>query len=287
MTINNFLITGDTHGRTIERLDYIRENMPEYIPEETAVIILGDAAFNFRLNDKDNDMKSRCNSSGYLIYCVRGNHEQRPELIDTMTKVFDVIVGGYIYYEPQFPYIRYFIDGDIYNLGGKYKTLVIGGAYSVDKDYRITNGMTWFDKEMLDEEERKSILNKVAGENVDFVFTHTCPYSWEPRDLFLPMIDQKSVDKSMENWLDTVNIMVGWNIWCFGHFHADRIEQPFVEQYYYDVENLDDVYNYWIQDFDKERPMRLRIKSPNYIEEDDFYNCFVDYRDVVNEKEKK
>ena len=52
MTIKNLLITGDTHKRTIERLDYIRENMPEYIPEETAVIILGDSAFNFYLLDE-------------------------------------------------------------------------------------------------------------------------------------------------------------------------------------------------------------------------------------------
>lgn len=280
MTINNFLITGDTHGRTIERLNYIRKNMPEYIPEETAVIILGDAAFNFRLNAKDKEMKKLCNDTGYIIYCVRGNHEQRPELIDTITKIYDVNVGNYVYYEPDFPFIRYFCDGYIYNLGGKYKTLVIGGAYSVDKNYRLANGMTWFDKEMLDEKERKDILNQVAGENVDFIFTHTCPYSWEPHDLFLPMIDQKSVDKSMEKWLDIVNIMVNWNIYCFGHFHADRIERPFVEQYYYDVENLDDVYNYWIQDFGKERPMRLRIKSPNYIEQEKCYDWFTDYRDI-------
>ena len=51
--IKNWLITGDTHGRVESRLASIKENMPEYNPEETAVIILGDVGFQYYKNKKD------------------------------------------------------------------------------------------------------------------------------------------------------------------------------------------------------------------------------------------
>lgn len=41
-----------------------------------------------------------------------------------------------MYYEEKYPNILFAIDGEIYNLNSK-KTLVIGGAYSVDKEFWI------------------------------------------------------------------------------------------------------------------------------------------------------
>ena len=38
--IKHFLITGDCHSKVAQRLEYIKNTMPEYKPEETAVIIL-------------------------------------------------------------------------------------------------------------------------------------------------------------------------------------------------------------------------------------------------------
>ena len=44
--IKHYLITGDTHGRVIERISHIPSH---YEPAETALIILGDAGINFYL----------------------------------------------------------------------------------------------------------------------------------------------------------------------------------------------------------------------------------------------
>lgn len=41
-------------------------------------------------------------------------------------------------------------DGEIYNFNGK-KVMSIGGAYSIDKYYRIRNGLPWFETEQPDE----------------------------------------------------------------------------------------------------------------------------------------
>lgn len=252
--IRNVLITGDTHGRVSQRILNIARNYPDLVPEETAIIILGDAGINFYLNKSDKKNKYQINNYGYKIYCVRGNHEERPQNIDTMDFVYDQEVGNWIYWEDEYPNIRYLADGAIYNFKG-YRCLAIGGAYSVDKWWRLQQAAAqgssfsgWFEDELLTKEEMDAISSSMNGEEVDFVFTHTCPHSFEPTDLFLDCVDQSTVDKSMEYWLEDLRHIFSWKIWCFGHFHADRIERPRVEQFYYSYEDIDNVFNRWYKD---------------------------------------
>ena len=89
-------LVSDTHGRVVERLSHIT---PNYKPEETALIILGDAGINFYLNKTDTKNKKNINVTGYTIYCVRGNHEERPENIPTMEELYDEDIDGIVYYE--------------------------------------------------------------------------------------------------------------------------------------------------------------------------------------------
>lgn len=249
--IRNVLITGDTHGRVTQRILNIARNYPDFVPEETAIIILGDVGINYYLNKSDKKNKYQINKYGYKIYCVRGNHEEHPGNIDSMEYVFDEDVGYWVYWEEDYPNIRYLADGFIYNFKG-YRCLVIGGAYSVDKWWRLQQAAAqgssfsgWFEDEQLTPEEMKNIFERIKNENVDFVFTHTCPSIYEPKDLFLSCVDQSTVDKSMEYWLNDVKNSVNWKIWCFGHFHADRVEYPCVEQFYYQYEEIDKIYNRW------------------------------------------
>ena len=55
MSISKAIFTGDTHGgvSTIARVGNIQRNMPEYKPEETMIVILGDSGLNFWLNNTD------------------------------------------------------------------------------------------------------------------------------------------------------------------------------------------------------------------------------------------
>ena len=260
MELKYLIFTGDTHGgvATISRIGNIQRNMPEYKPEETMVVILGDAGLNFWLNNTDKKYKKLLNSMNYHIYCVRGNHEQRPELIKNMILVNDENVNNVVYVEEAFPNIRYFVDGKIYNLLG-YKCLVVGGAYSIDKWYRLARAgyskdeaetadpkkCGWFKDECLTAAEMAAIIEKVKGESVDFVLSHTCPLSWEPIDLFLNGIDQSTVDKSMEIWFDELKDNIKWKYWLFGHYHADRIERPHVEQFYQEYEDVESIIARW------------------------------------------
>lgn len=258
--IKNVILTGDTHGgmATITRVSNIGRNMPEYKPEETAIIILGDAGLNFYLNNTDKKYKKLLNGMGYYIYCVRGNHEARPELVPGIHPFYDENINGVVMQDMDYPNIRYLKDGGEYSICGR-SFLALGGAYSVDKWYRLARaGYTaaeaetadpkkcgWFKDELLTYDEMSEIWDKICGKNYDFILSHTCPLSWEPTDLFLSCIDQTTVDKSMELWLDKVRQAVKYGVWCFGHYHADRIERPYVEQFYQEYETIDTIWERW------------------------------------------
>ena len=243
--IKRVLVTGDAHGRIKNRLAYIKDTMPEYEPAETAVIFLGDFGANYHLSKHDWKTKHQAAKFGYTIYALRGNHEQRASLVKNMELVYDEFVHGYVYMEQEFPNIKYFADGVAeYEIMDK-KVLCIPGAYSVDKWYQPQNGWQWFAQEQLTEEEMKYAEELVCGKYYDFVFSHTCPIDWEPNDLFLSMIDQSTVDKTMEVWMGKFKEKFLWKHWLFAHYHADRIERPYVEQFYTEIEDLNTIMERW------------------------------------------
>lgn len=254
--IKTFLVRGDVHG-VFTWMD--NGCLDKYIPEETAIIILGDSGFNFWLNKKDERLKREVSAKGFTFYCVRGNHEARPQDVEGMDNIYDENVQGVVYLEEEFPLIRYFFDYGEYTIGG-YKCAVLGGAYSVDKYYRLARAgiidkkdpryfnpkiTHWFYNELLSEKEMNDAMEILGNKHYDFIFTHTCPISWEPTDLFLSIVDQSSVDKSMELWLEKFKKSITFNIWCFGHYHADRLERPYVEQYYNNIEELGTIWHRW------------------------------------------
>lgn len=258
--ITNWLVRGDTHGQ----FAWMNSCLNNYKPEETAIIILGDAGFNYYLNKYDDHLKKEVNELGFRIYCVRGNHEARPQ--DTSCGyefVYDQDVRGKVYVQREYPNIRFFKDWGEYFLDF-FHVCVIGGAYSVDKWWRLARAgvqsktdwgynnpkMTgWFPNEQLNTGEMMLAEADLIGKSFDFVFTHTCPKDWQPTDLFLGSVDQSMVDNSMELWLNELKDKIQWRIWLWAHYHVDRIERPHCEIYYNDIENLDVIYKRWI-DYD-------------------------------------
>ena len=207
-----FYITGDTH-RDFSRLYKLKQN------KDDMLIVLGDAGINYCLNEEDIRYKEYLKKFKLKIFCIRGNHEARPEHIKTYKEI--EMFGGKVFVEEDYPNLIFAKDGEIYNIDGK-SVLVIGGAYSVDKEYRLTYGHRWFKDEELTKEEMNIILDKVKGKHFDIVLTHTCPYKYEPREVFMQGLDQSKIDKSMEHFLDEIEENISYDKWYCGHYHTEK-----------------------------------------------------------------
>lgn len=213
--MGRFFLTGDTHGN-FNRIDYFCKRFET--SKEDILCVLGDAGINYYLNKKDYMLKQVLQDMPITFFCVHGNHEERPFNISTyITKKWN---GGTVYYEEEFPNILFAKDGEIYNINGK-SILVIGGAYSVDKEYRLLKGWSWFKDEQPSKEIVKYIEKQITKQrHFDIVLSHTCPIKTEPRHMFLPFIDQSKVDKTTELFLQRVADWITFDNWYFGHFHG-------------------------------------------------------------------
>ena len=256
-------ITGDIHGNPDQLINYCKQHN---LTKDDIIIILGDAGFNWSMDINDSIRKNKVKSVHPTFFCIHGNHEARPQRISTYkTKKWH---GGIVYYEEEYSNLLFAKDGEIYDFDGK-KCLVIGGAYSVDKYYRIVrkimndpfikldantfykyvdfvNGKRgdsdgkirkemsdftknykygyfyWFDDEQPDDKIKKKVEKQLENNKIDLILSHTCPYSFEPRDVFLDSVNQNTVDASTEKWLEKIYKEHNFKKWYCGHFHIDR-----------------------------------------------------------------
>ena len=221
-------ITGDPHGDYGYIAKFCEKNSTTI---DDVMIILGDAGINYYLDSRDYNLKTQLSELPITFFCIHGNHEERPENIKTYRlELKHRLISGAIWTEPEFPNILFAHDNFGYRINGK-PYYVLGGAYSVDKFYRIAMGYRWFEGEQ-NFDLMKFIEEELENEN-DFIkelnnvgdltiLTHTCPYKYMPTEAFLPFIDQSTVDNSMEHLLDKIEEKVSYDDWYVGHFHIDK-----------------------------------------------------------------
>lgn len=211
-------ITGDTHAR-FERVElFCKDNNTS---KDDILIILGDAGLNYYCNKKDSKLKEYVSSLPITIFSIHGNHEERPFNIDSY-KLVD-FCGGKVWIEDEFPNLLFAKDGEVYDFNG-ISTLVVGGAYSVDKFYRQMMGYMWFKDEQPSEEIKREVENKLNSVDwrIDCVLSHTTPVKYEPVEWFLSGVNQSTVDKSTELWLDTIENKLDYKKWYCGHYHGEK-----------------------------------------------------------------
>ena len=208
--------TGDIHGR---ELGVVRYSKKFGLTDSDTIVLLGDVAANYFHDERDLIMKSRLNSVEPTILCVHGNHENRPSNIPSYkTKIWN---GGLVWYEEEYPNILFAKDGDIYTLEGL-SYLVIGGAYSVDKHFRISRGFRWWEDEQPDDTIKEYVEKQISEKHFDVVLSHTCPSKYVPKEMYIPHIHQESVDNSTELWLDEIEDSIDYIAWFCGHWHVGK-----------------------------------------------------------------
>ncbi len=218
-----FYITGDTHGdfRRVKR--FVREHE---LGKDDTMIVLGDAGINYFGNSRDTQARKFIAKIPITLFCIHGNHEMRPETLPCYHEA--EFCGGTVYVEDGFPNILFAKDGEVYDFDGL-STMVAGGAYSVDKDIRIARGWSWFADEQPSDEIKARVEGNLdsMGWKVDVMLTHTCPQSVEPVEVFLPQVDQSTVDKSTEIWLQSLADRLDFRLWYVGHYHTTKNDGKF------------------------------------------------------------
>ena len=210
-------LTGDIHGDPTQ-VELFCSKMQ--LTEKDTIIMLGDVGLNYYGGKRDRLPKRILSSLPVTFLCIHGNHENRPQNIPEYKPT--IWNGGRVLVDEEHPNILFAEDAHIYDLDGK-KALAIGGAYSVDKFYRLQRGFGWWADEQPSELTKRKVEGVVSEcKDIDIILSHTCPKKYIPTEMFLPMIDQSSVDNSTEEWLDTIEDTVNYKAWYCGHWHTDK-----------------------------------------------------------------
>ncbi|MEE1517542.1 MAG: metallophosphoesterase [Lachnospiraceae bacterium] len=252
-----YYIIGDCHCAFSHIAHFCKYNLSS---EPSTMILLGDVGLNIWLDKNDKKKKKELSRCPITFFAIHGNHEERPYKIDTYKeKEWN---GGIVYYEEEYPNLLFAKDGEIYTLGDK-KAIAIGGAYSIDKEYRLAMWMPWFESEQPSDEIKEYVEEQFEKHNwkVDYVFSHTAPLKYEPVDLFLPGVDQSTVDKSTEEWLSAIESRLTYDKWWFGHYHGNRVYDKAI-MLFEEIWNLD------------EKVCVQKIGLPKYKSNDKVTFCF-------------
>ena len=127
-------LTGDTHGRFERIACFCRDN---HTTREDVLIILGDAGVNYYLNHRDETLKQYIATMPITLLCIHGNHEARPTAALGYKPVERF--GSTVMAQREYPNLLFALDGEVYGLDGR-SCIAIGGAYSIDKHYRLLRG---------------------------------------------------------------------------------------------------------------------------------------------------
>ena len=185
-------LTGDTHGHFDRVEAFCRE---QQTTTDDILIILGDSGFNFGGGERDRFLKTRATQFPITIFSLHGNRENRPQNIPGYVE--GSFHGRKILYEPQYPNLLFAVDGEVYRFAGT-DCLVVGGAYSTGKEYRLVKGLGWWPDEQPSPEIKAYVEQQIREKHFDIVLSHTCPFKYEPTEMFLGGIDQRTVDDSTE-----------------------------------------------------------------------------------------
>ena len=208
--------SGDIHGYPWDVKKFCKKHQ---LTQKDIIVLLGDVGANYYGNHRDSTMKEALAKLPPKILCIHGNHEMRPWHVAGY-RLTDWN-GGKVWLQDRYPNLLFAKDGEIFTLNGK-KYIVIGGAYSVDKFYRLARGYGWWEDEQPSEEIKAYVEKQLSENDIDVILSHTCPFKYEPREMFLPTIDQSTVDASTEKWLDRIEESTNYIAWFCGHWHTDK-----------------------------------------------------------------
>ena len=143
--IGRVFVTGDKHCNFMSDLDYKKVEVfckRFNTTTDDVMIVLGDHGVAYDGAWSDHHAKKKLGKLPITFVMIRGNHDMRPSRTWQRLLVRKPgVIEGWFYEDPDVKNILYTDEYGWY-MFNDIRTFIIGGAYSVDKYYRIRNGKT-------------------------------------------------------------------------------------------------------------------------------------------------
>jgi hypothetical protein len=237
----SILLSGDFHANALDELSSITKTalIKKYgrkmFSEINYHIILGDCGFLWPGNREADLVNYRALAHRpFPILCVIGNHE--PILGISDVPEVDIGIGEKVLpVNESDPFVAYLKRGKVYKIENK-NFLVLGGALSIDREFRQPN-KSWWENEYWSEDEKRTLFFTLKKKNkFDYVLSHTGPSRinqtinpWQRVGLLPVFFDEVAALN------ERIDCQITCRQWFCGHFHKTI--------YYYD-RNLNRGYQY-------------------------------------------
>jgi predicted phosphodiesterase len=162
----SILLLGDIHGdyRVLEQVVMSANNQSTEENPITAIVQLGDfGLFNGHGMNNEVYFKNAVAMSKIPVYFIEGNHDDCTRWT-SYTEVTQVYPDIPLYYIPR---------GTVMEIDGR-MIAFMGGAASIDKQWRLQDKMHWDERELLSNEEYARLRDNADGKVIDMFITH-CP----------------------------------------------------------------------------------------------------------------
>lgn len=217
--MNKLYLIGDIHGN----FNYLKYMLKDI--KNAYLVQVGDFGIGFTgyINDKEilEGLNNFLRERGCVMYAIRGNHDN-PSFFD-----------GSI----NFDCLKLLPDYSVISLKGWGNILLIGGAISIDRVYRIeearggTNVYWWREEKVVFDPVKLDSIR-----NIDIVVTHTAPdYCWPDNKKGFPpivsgffkydpnlLVELTEERNLMSQIFDLINKNNQISRHYYGHFHSSK-----------------------------------------------------------------
>lgn len=187
--MNKILVVGDVHNDFGKLNSLINVKRPELI------ICCGE--FGYWPRQQNAKQIEMIKTHGAKLLWIEGNHED-----------FWALKAGE--YKHRFTNVQYMPRGSTYTLPDGRNIFFMGGASSIDKQYR-TLGIDWFPEEVITQAD----LIKLPKMKIDIFITHTCPEELLPK-LIHDDLYERDPSREALSWLKN---HYKPSLWIFAHWH--------------------------------------------------------------------
>lgn len=224
-------VTGDTHGKAVERLQNESFSRGEKLTKDDYVIILGDFGEIWDVTKRTEQRLNELNNKDYTVCFIDGNHENFDVLNEYPVEMWH---GGKVHKIKSS--VIHLMRGQVYEIDGK-TCFTFGGARSHDIEDGILDGnnphwieqaeelkavgknmfrvnhLSWWKEEMPSTTEyMEGIVNLAKANNkVDFMFTHCAPSS---------VLSYPSDEETA--YFNGIMQQTSYKWWGCGHYHYER-----------------------------------------------------------------